>query len=264
LRKKEPIIINNNHSDYCLSIDPSQKTKESSSFIFIPLFRKTELVGLFSLAVPKTDTFSAGFVEFTQNVCFILGNAIGHLLNQERRQIIEQQYRLIVNEQTELICRLNNDYSLLFRNEAFLAFFGSNGDTFLNKNFLMLLSLKDRSKYLCMLKTLTPANPVGVFEAELKNAANENRHTEWITRAEFDQQNQIQEYQLVGRDITGRIKSEAKILEKQKLIQKIFKISQNHIFLIDVLNKILFILIRLFLNCLTLIHLAKITPICLL
>ena len=160
----------------------------------------------------------------------LLLRSINHAI--ERQQIIEKlrqseaRYRGIVEDQTELICRFLPDGTLTFVNQAYCRYFKKASEDLLGKNFKASVpddtftALKDH------LNRLRVQNPTRVIEYQVKLPDGEVCWQQWIYRA-FFQDEQIVEYQAVGRDITQRKKAEDSLVQEATINFILAEITQH-------------------------------------
>ncbi|NEO54543.1 MAG: EAL domain-containing protein [Okeania sp. SIO3B5] len=127
----------------------------------------------------------------------------------------ENQYRAIVQDQTELICRFDTEGILSFVNDAYCRYFNTTPEELIGISFYPFLSSFEVVKLQKLLDTLTPEQPVTINEQMIEMFNGEWRCQEWTNRAIFDEDNNLVEYQAVGRDITA-------IRESERRFQAIF------------------------------------------
>jgi PAS domain S-box-containing protein len=121
---------------------------------------------------------------------------------REALEASEARYRAIVEDQTELICRFLPDGTLTFVNLAFCRYFGKSADELLGRSFLGMLvpQAADQEAVRSHLASFCPDNPVASFVRQME--APRGPWREWVTRAFFDGQGSVLEFQSAGRDIT--------------------------------------------------------------
>jgi len=125
----------------------------------------------------------------------------------ERLLTIVDRYRAIVQDQTELICRYLPNGCISFVNHAYCRYF--------NKTENELIGFPDQSNEMQalirqMMDNLSELKPV--IETEQCIIINhDTRWQHWVGRAMFNVQNELIEYQLVGRDTTERKQAEAEL-----------------------------------------------------
>ncbi len=113
----------------------------------------------------------------------------------------EAQYRAIVEDQTELIARFFPDGSLCFVNEAFCRYFQVQRAAVLGQSYLQFLWVGDRDEVFQKIQAMSLEQPMMLLETRVV-VQGEIRWTQWSNRMVCDDQGQLLEFQVVGRDIT--------------------------------------------------------------
>ncbi|MDY7003788.1 MAG: EAL domain-containing protein [Cyanobacteriota bacterium] len=127
----------------------------------------------------------------------------------------ESQYRGIIEDQTELICRFYPGGVLSFVNHAYCRYFDTTSEEVIGISFYQFLPSFEMVKLQQLLDTLTPEQPAAMNEQMVEMSNGECRWQKWTNRAIFDEDNNLLEYQAVGRDITA-------IRESERRFQAIF------------------------------------------
>ncbi len=134
-------------------------------------------------------------------------------------------YRSVVEDQTELIRRFRPDGKLTFVNSAFCRFYGMSADELLSSHFQELLHPDERERIVRMLYSLTPENPEIVTEPSFTDAAGEVHYVQYVTRAIFDDDGNVVEYQSVGRDVTAQRQAEATLEEARSAMARASRVT---------------------------------------
>ncbi|MEC4983098.1 MAG: PAS domain-containing protein [Oscillatoria sp. PMC 1068.18] len=125
-------------------------------------------------------------------------------------QASEARYRAIVEDQTELIIRYQLDGKLTFVNDAFCRYFARSPESLIGQDYKPVIFPEDQEDFVRQVNLLSPTNPVVTIEKRVL-AGNKIRWTQWINRLICDQNQQPQEIQAVGRDISDRKFAEAQL-----------------------------------------------------
>lgn len=133
-----------------------------------------------------------------EGLIILLNDVTGIKQTEEELKRNETLYRSVVDDQSEIICRFNKDFELTFANEAYYHYFGLDDES----NHLFSLPDEDMEKMKVQFKTFDAENPIKVLEGPIKIPDGVIRWWQWVTRANFDEDGDISEYQSVGRDIT--------------------------------------------------------------
>jgi PAS domain S-box-containing protein len=129
----------------------------------------------------------------------------------------EARFRGVVEDQTELICRCRPDGTLTFLNGAMCRFFGVREEDLLGRRWPDLVPEAERPARTAFIATLTPSNPVNAREERYPGPDGRDRHVRWVTRATFDAEGRLENYQSVGRDVSELRELQAQFLQAQKM-----------------------------------------------
>ncbi len=137
----------------------------------------------------------------------------------ERKKIMtalkesEDRYRAIVEDQIEMVMRFLPDNKITFINRAMEKFFNLDEkkqmdytlDNFMDKTYI--------KEFLNAIKTITPENHIIIKEQKIVFPDQKSFWLQWSIRGFFNENNNIYQFQGVGRDITSLIQIQ-KELEK--------------------------------------------------
>jgi PAS domain S-box-containing protein len=133
----------------------------------------------------------------------------------------EAIFRAVVEDQTEMITRWLPDGTLTYVNKVFCNIFNKRTDELIGKTFIIDMTEKDKNYFFnVVLPSLNYENPVMTFEHEI-NINNEKHWFRWIERTIFDENNNIIEYQSIGRDITEQKNAEIGLKESERKYRKL-------------------------------------------
>ena len=127
----------------------------------------------------------------------------------------ERRYRSIVQDQTEMIVRFSPDGTITFANEAYQEYFLPilDLDGIIGKNIRQIMQIKNYDQVESFLSSLTPQAPTREKERMISGRDGEKHWQLYTVRSIFDENGKKVEYQVVGRDITGRKRIEEKLLQ---------------------------------------------------
>ncbi len=128
--------------------------------------------------------------------------AVGRMRSEIARKESDERYRAIVESQNDFICRFLPDGTHLFVNDAYCRYFGLDRKSILGNRFMPVIHPADRDRVKGFLSQLTKENPAGSIDQRIIMPDNKVLWQQWNTRAIFDEDGQIIEYQSVGRDKT--------------------------------------------------------------
>ncbi|AUI67569.2 response regulator [Beggiatoa leptomitoformis] len=139
---------------------------------------------------------------------------------EEALRINEERYRAIVQDQTELICRYRPDGRINFVNEAYCRYFDKTADELMGECFVPMIIQEDKSRTEEILNHLCRENPVVEIEHRVILPNGEIRWQHWIDRVLYDTNDQVFEYQAVGRDITERKQTEKALVRAKEAAEE--------------------------------------------
>jgi len=143
-------------------------------------------------------------------------------LNRNELQQSRLRYMAIVENQTDAVCRWTLQHVVTYANSRFIAMFGTAPSSAYAIKPLLELVLQQTG----------PANQSHVTIMQMPDQAGEQHYMEWVSLLIPGPEGHSGEYQSVGRDISGRIQAESKLLEslelKEKLIQELFHRTRNN------------------------------------
>lgn len=119
-------------------------------------------------------------------------------------------YRDIVDNHTDLICRFLPDTSLTFVNGKYCQYFGKTKEELLGTRFINLIPEEDHAKIFKNLASININNPIVTYEHRVIGRNRKIYWQHWTDRAIFNDDQEVIEFQSIGRDIT-----EFRLLEKQ-------------------------------------------------
>jgi PAS domain S-box-containing protein len=147
----------------------------------------------------------------------------------------EARYRAVVEDQTEFVCRIQpGNWERTFINEAYSRFLGKPREELIGRSFMPLVAPEDRERLTAAITSLTPENPVEVFEYRVTLPSGEVRRLRWTYRALFGEQGHVVEYQAVGRDITERKLAEEALRATQERLEHVISVTPAALFTCEV------------------------------
>jgi PAS domain S-box-containing protein len=127
----------------------------------------------------------------------------------------EKRYKAVVEDQTEFINRYRSDGTFTFVNDAYCRYLGKSAHELIGKNWLEFFPVERQEVVRMRLFSLTPENPVATYQYRKILPNNEMKWEEWTYRAFFNDNNEITEFQSVGKDITERKFAEEQLVREK-------------------------------------------------
>lgn len=168
------------------------------------LATESRVLGTFAIYHRSPRTPTPKELELINTATYLAKIAIERQLAEQALSQSEARYRAIVEDQVELICRYLPDTTITYANQSYCRLFQRTSSELVGQSFLPLIHPADREQVQANLATLTPDNPVLTQEIQDILLTGEVRWHEWTSRAFFDPQGRLLEYQSVGRDISDR------------------------------------------------------------
>ncbi len=187
--------------------------------LVVPITNQDELLGLLiAQHCQSPRIWEADEVDLLKQLSVQVGIAVNRatLIGQLRDQ--EARYRAIVEDQTELIYRCSPDGLLTFANEAFIRYLHGNrktpfsGDCILDEPVQHPFDEVEMARFQQQMEALSPSFPVGTLECYLHTPQGDQAWYEWTIRALYDSNQELREYQCLGREVTRRKKIEFQLI----------------------------------------------------
>ena len=179
---------------------------------------KNELVGIISVNYiqEKPEADEGPFLKEERALINAIGERLGRILERKQTentlQESEGKYRAIVDHQTEFVNRFLPDGTIVFANRRLSELVNMEPDELNGKNVFDFLEKENAEKMKTNLEKIAFENQSASSEQSLVLPDGSSIHIQWINSGIFDKENNLVEYQAIGRDITEHVK-----LEKEKL-----------------------------------------------
>jgi two-component system cell cycle sensor histidine kinase/response regulator CckA len=134
-------------------------------------------------------------------------------VERERRES-EQRYRMLVEDLPALICRFRSDGTLIFANQNYCRSVDRSAGELMGASFFNFIPGEKQDNIRANFQSLTRRRPITTYERRITDPSGDVRWQEWTTRAIFDDQGELIEFQSLGQDITDRRRAEE---EKEKV-----------------------------------------------
>ncbi len=137
----------------------------------------------------------------------------------------DQQLSSIIETQQEMICRFLPDTTLTFVNQAYCRAFGLTEEALLGKKFLELLPAEHSSAITEGLSELSAENLTRTIIHDLVLPNGSRVWQEWTDYAILNAQNEVIEFQAIGRDITQQKQAEKEIRDQRDELDMLYSFS---------------------------------------
>lgn len=165
-----------------------------------------------------------------------IGSLLDITATREAREALirsEARYRVIVECQNDLIYRFDPQTTLLFVNDAVCRFLGKSYEELVGTSFLTQFVESDQQALRAWLTDFNPDHPVASRECQVLLPEGQRRWLALMVYAFFDEREQVQEFQAVGRDITERVKVEEALRQSEHRFRTITESSLVGIFVLQ-------------------------------
>jgi PAS domain S-box-containing protein len=140
-----------------------------------------------------TDGRIAGFIG-------VMIDITDRIHAEEALRECEQRLKALVEDQTELVYRSSPDRTCVFANNAFLRFFNRDAKDTIGYLFTPAVHPDDAKRVFQHLASLSPENPAAAITYRMILPDGGVRNLHWNTRAFFDGDGQVREYQFIGHE----------------------------------------------------------------
>ena len=189
----------------------------------------------YSITFEKIGTryFQDKITPFLANNVLVIGRDVTKQKHvEENLRASEARYRSVVEDQTGLIARWKPDGTLTFVNKAVSNFIGLEYEQLIGLNFnLILQPIKEdkNSKLFSSLEAITPEHPIAQGQTQVLVTPGTPRWLEWRTRAIFDENGQVTEYQTVANDITEIKQAQDELRDSEARYRSVVEIQTEFI-----------------------------------
>jgi PAS domain S-box-containing protein len=141
----------------------------------------------------------------------------------------DQLLSSVMETQRELICRFLPDTTMTFVNKAYCRLFGMNEQELIGLKFMEFVPESEKESVLSALKNLNTDNSFHYYVSSANKPDGSVMSLEWSGIAILNEQNEVVEFQAVGRDITKKLKAEQELTYQTRMQELLRKIALNYI-----------------------------------
>jgi PAS domain S-box-containing protein len=142
-------------------------------------------------------------------------------LAEEALRESEARYRALVDNQVEAVCRWLPDTTLTYVNEAYCQLLGKSRAELLGKPFLNFIVTENIRDLIRHVKSLISHPRLAYYEHEVSTGETGSVWIRWSDCPIFDAKGNLQEFQLVGMDITDRKVAELALISQREQLRKL-------------------------------------------
>ena len=158
---------------------------------------------------------------------------------EESLKLSEQNYRQVVQDQNEFILRFLPDGTIKFANDSYCKTFQTSYEDVVGSNFFESLSKESLKRIHEKITGLSVDNQVVVDEHETVDKDGHKVWHNWSDRGLFNEDGELIEIQVVGRDITERKNGELALIESERRFHRAVSLSPIPIMIHDEDRKVL-------------------------
>jgi len=137
-------------------------------------------------------------------------------------------FKAIIEDQTEFICRFRSEGMVTFANKAFTIFFRVSPFNILKLSLSEVFPTQDYDKIIKLIKCIKPSKKNVNFEQRIIREDGKTSFLQWTLRAIYGKDEQAEEYQLVGRDVT-EIEESREALRRSEEMYRLIAENSNDI-----------------------------------
>jgi PAS domain S-box-containing protein len=141
----------------------------------------------------------------------------------------EHRYRSVVEDQLEYIVRWRDDGVRTFVNDSYCRSRQATREELLGRSFMPGIVEEDREVLRRRMAQRTPEDPVIFYEHRVVNPDGTVIWEHWSSRALFDQEGELIEYQSVGSNVTERRKREQQDQERAMAAAQLRALSEREL-----------------------------------
>lgn len=130
-------------------------------------------------------------------------------------------YQTILDDQIDIVARMEPDGRLSYVNRAYAEYFGRPREELIGSYASDLMDPSALAEVRTSLATLSPDNPVVVYEAPVKDGQGRERWQRWSVHAIYHDDGQIHELQGTGRDVTEQRTASAELEAERRRFRQV-------------------------------------------
>jgi PAS domain S-box-containing protein len=158
------------------------------------------------------------------------------LIHHESQTVpmVDSLYLDIVDNSPDLICRFSPQRHIIFVNATYCHFIGKKLAELIGQDFVHTIPGLDEELVINHLDALSVENPVGLLETPVVSATGETHWLQWISKAIFDKQARLVEFQSTGRDVSQQKQTELALKESEQRYKYLTQSVTDYIYSVEV------------------------------
>ena len=177
-----------------------------------------------------------GVMDYNRVSWKAYGKEVNPFMENQRdkdQSFMEQQYQSVVESQSNMICRFKPDTTLTFVNSAYCQAFSMTREELIGQRFLDLIPEMEHARIRKWLESFHRDQKIMHYEHEVKLPDGSMGWHVWTDTAFFDENDQVVEFQSIGRDITREKRAEKALEEALSRLRALLVFSPMPISIFD-------------------------------
>jgi PAS domain S-box-containing protein len=177
--------------------------------------------------IKKSGYYLKGYNHGSEKVTGVMADVSDEKNFSDKLFNNQRYFKAIIEDQSELICRITPDGSITFVNRAFSRFFGISTEAHNSHILAGVFPEKDFLKIRKLLRCIKPSKHFVNYEQRVSHKDGNVFVVHWTIRAITNKDNQPEEYQFVGRDVTEIETSREALRQSEEMFRLIAENSND-------------------------------------
>ena len=156
-------------------------------------------------------------------------------------QASNSHFRLLLDDVPGMICTFLPNGEITFINRAFCQFLKNSFESLIGTSFFSLIPEKERGSIIENIRALTPESPVMSQEHQVVTTKGNILWYQWINRAFFKPNGEVDGYCSIGKDITDRKQVFQSLSEEKRQFQQVLEHFPYGVCVVDEQRRIQFV-----------------------
>lgn len=230
IRTQTPIVIYDSENDSGFKPNVFSKFRIKSA-LAVPLSLHGRPYGAITISSTRKRKFTRHDIFLCRAMANMLTAAIERNYSENALIISETNYRAIVENQTDVICRFLPDGTISYTNSEFCRYLGKSHEELLGYSLNNIYLDNMKSDILSDLSVFSPTNTTTSTEFCFTMPDGKLTWFNFTTRAIYNNDNQLIEFQSVGRDITEKKQAELLLAQSEEHYRRLVEFLPDAIFI---------------------------------